>query len=160
MTKYCHHNHNCLEELSADHKKILERLEELEKAIKKSKIDKTKVKEFLDFTESFAEPHHQKEEKVLFPTLEKKGVPKEDGPIGVMLFEHEIKRKYIKELEKALQENKDKKIKEKGQAISSLLRDHIFKEENILYPLAKDILTQEELLKLGSRCEKLKAIKK
>lgn len=154
MVEICHHN--CLEELSAEHKTILGKLDELEKAITQPKIEKNKIKEFLDFTENFAEPHLQKEEKVLFPALEKKGIPREGGPIGVMLSEHETKRGYIKELEKALGENREEKIKKNAQAVIFLLREHIDKEENVLYPCAKDVLTKKELILLGHQCEKIK----
>lgn len=154
MDKTCHHN--CLEELSAEHKKILKQLEELEAAVKKPKIDKSKIKEFLDFTKNFAEPHHQKEEKVLFPALEKKGIPKEGGPIGMMLLEHKTKRGYVKKLQKALVKDEEEEIKEYAQSIVSLLTDHIYKEENILYPCAKDVLTTNELTNLGYQCEKIK----
>ncbi|MDO8601194.1 MAG: hemerythrin domain-containing protein [bacterium] len=139
----------------ANHKEILAKIDELEKAVS-SAIDLDKVKEFLEFTESYAEPHHHKEEEVLFPALEKKGIPREGGPIGVMLAEHEIKRGFVKELRRAVKEGKEDKIKENALAIVSLMRDHIFKEDNILYPCAKDALSAEEMAELGHQCEKIK----
>lgn len=75
-------------DLFIGHKKILEKLDELEKTIKGSSVDREKIKEFLDFAESFAESRHQKEEEILFPALGKKGIPKQGGPIGIMLYEH------------------------------------------------------------------------
>lgn len=150
-----YYQHNCLEDLSSEHQKILGKLEELEKATE-NMPDQEKIKEFLDFTENFAEPHHQKEEKVLFPALEKKGIIKQGGPIGQMLLEHEMKRGYLKELEKAVKENQIKKIKAAAKNIISLLREHIDKEENILYPLAGSLLTKEELASLHYQCEKIK----
>src|SRR3974390_476213 len=43
----------------------------------------------LDFFLLFADLcHHGKEEDLLFPLLEKKGIPRGGGPIGVMLSEH------------------------------------------------------------------------
>jgi hemerythrin-like domain-containing protein len=155
MTRCCP-QHNCLEELSADHQKILRKLEELEVVAGKPKIDKSKIEEFLEFTENFAEPHHQKEEKVLFPALEEKGIPKDGGPIGIMLLEHKTKRGYVKNLQKALADNNEEGIRKYAQSIVSLLTDHIYKEENILYPCAKDVLTSEELANLGYQCEKIR----
>ncbi|MBI2450605.1 MAG: hemerythrin domain-containing protein [Candidatus Nealsonbacteria bacterium] len=140
MAECCHHN--CIEELRSDHEKILAELDKLE-------ADPAGyAKEFLKFTEEFAEPHHHKEEEVLFPALEKKGIPNEGGPIGMMLMEHEMKRGYVKELAAG-------KI-EAAMKIVSLLRDHINKENNILYPMAEQVLTEEELAEMGHRCEKLK----
>lgn len=157
MTHCC--QHNCIEELTSDHKKILDELGALEGVVSGSSLnkDKIKIKEFLEFTESFAEPHHQKEEKVLFPALEKKGIPNEGGPIGMMLFEHQTKRGYVKKLKEAFEEGNEEKIKENSQAIISLLREHINKEDNILYPCARDALSGEELAELGHQCEKIKA---
>ena len=110
----------------------------------------------MHFTETFAEPHHQKEERVLFPALEKKGIPNEGGPIGMMLLEHAAKRDYLAKMREALQKNDKIKLKEKTQAMISLLREHIYKEDNILYPCAQDALTEEELAGLASQCEKIK----
>ncbi|MBI2038641.1 MAG: hemerythrin domain-containing protein [Candidatus Nealsonbacteria bacterium] len=155
MPQCCEH-HNCIEELTANHKEILAKTDELEKAVGMT-LDLDKVKEFLEFTENYAEPHHHKEEKVLFPALEKKGIPNEGGPIGVMLAEHEIKRGLVKELRKAVKDVNEDKIKENALAIVSLLRDHIFKEDNILYPCAKDALSEKELADLAGQCEKIKS---
>lgn len=151
----CHH-HNCLEDLSADHKRILEKLSELGGAVNTAPTDENKVKEFLHFTETFVEPHLQKEEKVLFPALESKGMPREGGPIGMMLFEHQIKRGYVKDLQKALEGREKKKITEVAKVIISVLSEHIDKEENILYPWARDFLAEEELVALSHQCEKIK----
>ena len=109
----------------------------------------------MHFTETFAEPHHQKEERVLFPALEKKGIPNEGGPIGMMLLEHAAKRDYLAKMREALQKM-IKSNSKKNQAMISLLREHIYKEDNILYPCAQDALTEEELAGLASQCEKLK----
>lgn len=155
MSQHCHH-HNCIEELKSDHQNILAHLDDLEKAINQSEISYARVEEFLSFTETFAEPHHQKEEQVLFPILEKKGIPNEGGPIGMMLLEHATKRDYLAKMREALQENDESKLKENTQAMISLLKDHIYKEDNILYPCAQDMLTKEELASLASQCEKIK----
>ena len=134
-------------------------LVELEKVINQSPIDHGKIKEFLHFTETFAEPHHQKEEQVLFPALEKKGIPNEGGPIGIMLMEHTAKRDYLVKMREDLQENNNIKLKKNTQAMISLLRDHIYKENNILYPCSQDVLTKEELANLALQCEKIKVKK-
>ena len=155
MSNHCHH-HNCIEELKSDHQNILKRLDDLEAVINQTTINHAKIKEFVHFTETFTEPHHQKEEQVLFPALEKKGIPNEGGPIGMMLIEHTAKRDYLVKMRENLQENNNIKLKENTQAMISLLRDHIYKEDNILYPCAQDALTEEELASLASQCGKIK----
>lgn len=154
MSSHCHH-HNCIEELKTDHQIILAHLDDLEAAINQPTISHAKIEGFLRFTETFAEPHHQKEEQVLFPALEKKGMPNEGGPIGMMLTEHAVKRDYLAKMKKSLKENNNEKLKENALAMISLLREHINKEDSVLYPCAQDMLTKEELIKLGSRCKNL-----
>ena len=52
------------------------------------------LKQCVGFFRYFADAcHHAKEEDLLFPVLESRGVPKEGGPIGVMLYEHSVARK-------------------------------------------------------------------
>lgn len=155
MSHCCCH-HNCIEELKADHEKIMEAVGKLEKSSSSSPADKKGIGEFLHFTENFAEPHHQKEEQVLFPALEKKGIPNEGGPIGMMLFEHNTKRNYIKALKASLEKDNEEGIRENAQNIVSLLTAHISKENNILYPMAQEVLSEEEMAGLGGQCEKIK----
>ncbi|OGZ37563.1 MAG: hypothetical protein A3A94_03300 [Candidatus Portnoybacteria bacterium RIFCSPLOWO2_01_FULL_43_11] len=157
MSEECCH-HNCIEELKADHEKILEELGLLEKAVKESAVDKKQVENFLRFTGTFAEPHHHKEEEVLFPELEKKGVPNEGGPIGMMLMEHATKREYVKNLKKALDENNEDEMKKNALAIVSLLGEHIFKENNILYPMAEDVLSEDDMSRLSHKCREIEKI--
>lgn len=153
---HCRDNsHNCIEELYQDHVKILESMDMLETAIKDYFIDTEKVKEFLEFTENFSEPHHKKEEQVLFPKLKEKGIPEENGPIGMMLFEHGIKRSYVNNLKDALFDDDKEAIKSNGSAIINLMRDHIYKEDNILYPCAKDVLSEEEMSEMAGRCSQI-----
>ena len=140
MSKHC--QHHCLDELRSDHEKILAELDKL------AADPVGYAKEFLEFTANFAEPHHHKEEEVLFPALEQKGIPKEGGPIGIMLMEHEMKRTYVKELQAG-------KIAAAAEIVS-LMRDHINKENNILYPLAEQVLTEEELAGIAHRCQEWK----
>lgn len=156
MSNYCEHNHNCVEELKQDHSKILESIDALQGAVR-GKTDKDAVKKFLDFTQSFAEPHHHKEENVLFPKLEEKGIPREGGPIGMMLLEHETKRGFVKNLREALENGDEAKIKENALSIVNLMRDHIYKENNILYPCAEDVLSEEEMNEMGAKCSEIKS---
>src|SRR3989338_10898264 len=157
MQEICCH-HNCLEELRADHEEISKELGFLEEAMKESPVNKKQVEHFLRFTETFAEPHHRKEEEVLFPELEKKGVPNEGGPIGMMLMEHATKREYVKNLKKALDENNEDEMKKNALAIVSLLGEHIFKENNILYPMAEDVLSEDDMSRLSHKCREIEKI--
>ena len=92
MSEVYSHQRNCIEELKADHEEILKELNLLKDAVSGPETDRKQVERFLHFTETFAEFHHKKEEDILFPELEKRGIPKEGGPIEVMHTEHEAKR--------------------------------------------------------------------
>lgn len=91
-----------------------------------------------------AEPHHTREEEVLFPALEERGV---SGPPQMMRMEHKELRKRKHEI-KELAENVAgldfvKFKKQLNVAVKFLvltLRDHIFKENNILYPTALQVI--------------------
>lgn len=54
-------------------------------------IPESILKQAIDFAINFTNTcHHGKEEESLFPTLEKKGMPRQGGPIARMIHEHEI----------------------------------------------------------------------
>jgi len=104
-----------------------------------------------EFIKGFADGcHHQKEEGVLFKTMEAHGIPKQDGPIGVMLFEHEQGRKFTSGLRDAALklENGDESavsaIISNAQEYATLLRQHIHKEDNILFPIAERVIPELE----------------
>jgi uncharacterized protein len=85
-----------------------------------------------------AEPHHQREENVLFPELEKRGVT---GPTRVMRMEHDMlraKKHEIKKLAEEVEIMNFSEFKAQLDAASKFLifnlRDHIYKENHVLYP--------------------------
>lgn len=56
----------------------------------KLEVDDGDLGDMADFLKVFADKrHHGKEEGFLFPAMEKYGIPKDRGPIGQMLSEHE-----------------------------------------------------------------------
>ena len=102
--------------------------------------------EAMAFVREFADGvHHQKEEAVLFPHMIKAGLPKEGGPIAVMLEEHEIGRTHIRAMNEALDQavegdaNARRSLIDEARGYVALLRAHIQKENNILFPMAEHI---------------------
>jgi hemerythrin-like domain-containing protein len=99
--------------------------------------------EAADFIKNFADgAHHQKEEGVLFIAMTESGVPVQGGPIGVMLTEHEQGRQFTRAMREAAQRLEQGDETARDQIISNalgytaLLRQHIIKEDNILFPMA------------------------
>jgi hemerythrin-like domain-containing protein len=114
-------------------------------------------KKALDFIRHFADQcHHFKEEKVLFPAMEAHGIPSEGGPMGMMLMEHEEARSYVRTMLAALSlvEAKNEAAKESlltsAQAYCRLLREHIQKEDEILFRMADEVISAEEQKKLSA----------
>jgi hemerythrin-like domain-containing protein len=105
----------------------------------------------LEILRNFADKcHHGKEERHLFPLMEARGVARQGGPIGVMLHEHELGRGHIRAMVQALPEASSSA----GEAVGAftgnarryvgLLRQHIQKEENVLFPMAEQLLTAQD----------------
>jgi hemerythrin-like domain-containing protein len=109
----------------------------------------------LDFIRNFADKcHHLKEEKVLFPAMEEHGIDREGGPIGIMLAEHQEGRGYVKAMAEVLAESEKDPAAAKTILLANaglylrLLREHIQKEEEILFEMADDFINPEEQKKL------------
>jgi hemerythrin-like domain-containing protein len=116
----------------------------------------------LEFFRLFTDQcHHGKEEDLLFPLLERKGLPRSGGPIGVMLAEHEQGRSLIKELREAAEayqlraEGAGGRWARAGRGYADLLRAHIDKENNVLFAMAERVLTPGEQASLAENFEKL-----
>jgi hemerythrin-like domain-containing protein len=80
--------------------------------------------------------HHAKEEAALFPAMVKAGVPSEGGPIAVMLEEHEEGRRLVRAI---ASETGDGRV-QACRTYVALLRAHIDKENEIVFPLAESVL--------------------
>ncbi len=137
-----------IEILVKEHDSILKMIEVTRKLLAdKSAVNIDHVEQIIDFVKNFADKyHHLKEEDVLFVELEKHGMPREGGPVGVMLTEHDEGRNYIKQATKGVAEYKQGNT---GALIDiefnllnfcTLLTNHIAKENNILYPMAERML--------------------
>ncbi len=107
---------------------------------------------FVEFFRGFADKcHHCKEEDRLFPCLERKGIPREGGPIGVMLYEHEQGRKHVRAIAGALEAadtgeaSAIRTVLEHGQSYLELLRAHIGKENNVLFEMADQLVQGADL---------------
>ena len=103
----------------------------------------------VDFIRNYADRfHHAKEEDVLFEALVKNGMPRENSPIAAMLMEHDQGRSFVKAMETAAREaldgqtGREQTIADNALAYAALLREHIAKEDDILYPLAERVMPE------------------
>jgi hemerythrin-like domain-containing protein len=146
-----HHPTEKATALLSDEHRVIERvlvvLEKLTKRPIAHSLDSWK--KALDFIRSFADGcHHFKEEKVLFPAMEAHGIPTDGGPIGMMLLEHEEGRGYVKSMLAALEDPQTDTAKQtlisNATSYLRLLKEHIQKEDEILFRMADDVISAEE----------------
>jgi hemerythrin-like domain-containing protein len=147
------------EELSTEHQAILLMIRVLDKMSDRlesgGEVDTSHLEKAVEFIKVFADKcHHGKEEDLLFPAMEKAGIPRSGGPLGVMLHEHVLGRGYVKAMAEAVaginkgDRGAGARFAENARNYSALLSQHIFKEDNILYPMADGRLSaaqQDEL---------------
>jgi len=116
----------------------------------------------LEFLRVFVDRcHHGKEEQILFPALESVGIPKEGGPIGQMLIEHEQGRQLIGEITRKLPTGEKEewasasRFCETSRKYRELLDQHIHKENQVLFEMADARLSEIQQEKLFDEFEKL-----
>jgi len=100
-----------------------------------------------DFIKNFADGcHHKKEEGILFVALAANGMPQDAGPVGVMLAEHEEGRRFTRAMREGAQRVQGGDAAALSQVIQNalgyvaLLRQHIQKEDHILFPMADQVI--------------------
>lgn len=155
------------DKLKEEHEAIRLMLKILQKVCEKleagEKVSAAHLDDILEFIRDFADKcHHGKEEDILFPAMEDAGIPREGGPVGVMLMEHDMGRNYVKGLREGIDDYKrgfpdaPVQISENARNYVALLNSHIEKENNILFQIADMHLAeakQKELLEKFNEVE-------
>ncbi len=106
-----------------------------------------------DFIASYADAlHHGKEEKMLFPAMEEAGIPRNGGPIGVMLLEHERGRELVRAMRAQVpgwdEAEARQRYAEAALQFIELLTQHIAKENQVLFPMGEQVLPPAERSRL------------
>ena len=151
--------------LRDEHKAILKMLDATEEVARRIKSGATVTSEtlsgLLEFFQIFADRcHHGKEEDCLFPLLERKGLPREGGPIGVMLHEHGQGRELIQKMRESAEafaagrNEASMRWADAACAYAELLREHIAKENDVLFVMADRLLSGSEQASLLDAFEK------
>lgn len=107
-----------------------------------------------------AENHHRREENVLFPELEKRKIT---GPTRIMRMEHDelrIRKRALKEAGENASNMDFEEFKSRADEAAKYivfnLRDHIYKENYILYPTALDAIKDKGLWEtMKEDCDKI-----
>lgn len=107
--------------------------------------------------------HNKKEENFLFPLIEQRGIPRGGGPLGVMLAEHDQSRQELPRLlevggrylagdREALDD-----LRIAFSEYAALLKNHFWKENDILYPMARRVMTDADAQRVVAGIEETEA---
>jgi len=94
--------------------------------------------------------HNKKEENALFPLCEQRGIPRQGGPLAVMLDEHEQSRAILARLRPLAEAYAGgdsavlDSLRETFETYTSLLKNHFWKETDILYPMARRVFSSQD----------------
>jgi hemerythrin-like domain-containing protein len=137
--------------LEDDHIHILRLIDVMEYITLTDNPDVSHLEKIVDIIRNFADGlHHAKEENLFFPLLAERGFSTSQGPVAVMLHEHALGREFVKGIADniASYKNGDKaaltEIFRNMNGYSSLLRNHISKENNILFRMADNALSEPD----------------
>lgn len=113
--------------------------------------------DYAAFFSGFADRcHHGKEEDILFQRMIDRGFAREAGPLAVMYHEHELGRFHVRAMSACAESSEaidPRVVLRHADAYLPLLRQHILKEDRILYPMALQVLTGPELDAMNTEFE-------
>ena len=124
--------------------------------------DHLQIGRALDFLQEFGDKiHNRKEEEFLFPLMQERGIPMQGGPIGVMLLEHEAERQLLRQMSTSLAglvkapPEETSKFRREGLEYLKIRAEHIWKENDILYPMARQVMRPGDAEKLLAACQQV-----
>lgn len=110
-------------------------------------LDYDTVAQCITFFRLFADAcHHGKEEDHLFPGLEAQGMPRDSGPIAVMLYEHDLGRAFVRTMASSFDAAEQgetvagSELREAAHGFIDLIVAHISKEDNVLFNMADGMI--------------------
>lgn len=140
------HEHRVIESVLGSLEGFVARMQEGEE------VERSAVHRYAEFFSKFADRcHHGKEEDLLFKTMVAHGFSDRAGPIAVMLGEHTEGRAHVRVLaeigsrEGELSDEECDALADHAGAYVPMLRNHIAKEDSILYVMAERTLPPSEL---------------
>ena len=129
--------------------RVLDCLERLaERCRAEGRLDAEAARDAVAFFRGFADRcHHGKEEAHLFPMMEQRGFSPDSGPTAVMRREHQQGRELVAAMAAALDGAANGAAAARDAFLQAadgfvdLLRQHIMKEDQRLFPMAEQALT-------------------
>ncbi len=148
-----------------EHKNILKiaeaLIEECDALESGKKLDKDFFSNAVEFVREYADRfHHAKEEDILFKELCSPEAEMHCNPVEQMLYEHNLGRNFVKGMEEGLKGGNKNKVIENARGYAQLIQEHINKEDNILYPMADEALSEKAKKSMLKEFEKADKAKK
>ena len=120
-------------------------------------ILKNKVQTFVEQLD----PHSEREEDALFPMMAKY-IGRDVGPIAVMEYEHDQAKQNLKKFQEEISKedlisidfDQAKRLAAYAQLAHEILSEHFMKEENVLFPMAENMLSPDEKEQLNQMFNK------
>jgi hemerythrin-like domain-containing protein len=142
---------NATKNLEDDHIYILQLIDIMEAMTKSSEPDIADLEDAVDLVKSYADGlHHAKEETLLFPLMAEHGFSTQQGPVAMMLHEHTQGRAFVKEISENIELFKNGDLSALSFIYTNmlgygeLLRNHIAKENNVLFRMADQALLKDD----------------
>ena len=116
------------------------------------------------FMREFADKcHHAKEESILFPAMARHGVPESGCPLSALRHEHILGRQFVTALAEATEAyarrdaNATDMLMTAIANIGHLYPSHIWKEDNMVFPMVDRLFSPEDIEQLAEQFEKTEA---
>ncbi len=127
--------------------RVVKLLPSIRRDVEEGVVDERVLSEVADFFSAFTDGcHHAKEEDLLFPVLQQRGVSSKGCPVGTLRLEHQQGRNVVKALSSAVEKYKGGDARA-ASAISAILKDatelytdHIWREDYLLFPMSEKVL--------------------
>jgi hemerythrin-like domain-containing protein len=141
--------------LENDHIHILKLIDVMKSIVQSESPDVEHIEKIIVLIRKYADGlHHAKEENYFFPALEEKGFSPTRGPVAMMLYEHVQGRNFVKGISESVElfkkgiEPAIDDIYRNMSGYAELLTNHISKENNVLFRMADNALSEMEQKKL------------
>ena len=137
--------------LEDDHVYVLKLIDIMETMTQSSEPVVSDLEEAVEIIKNFADGlHHAKEETLLFPLMAERGFSLKQGPVLMMLQEHTLGRNFVKEMTENIDLFKEGDLSalalvyQNMLGYGELLRNHISKENNVLFRMADNALSEND----------------
>ena len=151
--------------LNKEHENILKVIASIERECEQlnngKEIDEKYFEKAIDFIINYADKfHHAKEEDILFEEFNKVSEQAHCNPVDQMLHEHNIGRNFVKGMKQAIKIKDKEELIKNAQGYAELLKEHIYKEDHILYPMTEEVISEEKQEEMLRKFKEIKSDQK